>query len=284
MSELPRSIGEAIRSLRLESGLTEEDLATDMGKSQSFIPEVEDGQCSIKVEDLEKFAEALGCNVTTILNRMSGLDSILDRWNLSEAEFTELIDSNPSLRGMVLGYAAEVKFRHMYLVPRDDITSIKDDDHDRKKKGDRRLTYKKREIVVEVKSLQTNKCKHDPVTNTWSGKSQVDGSDRRIVHFDDGTELNTTLLLRGEFDILAVNCFAFGGTWRFAFALNKDLATSTYSKYTDEQRSQLIASLQTVTWPPKPPFTSDFDEILEQAWNANQPGPEVEGIEENPGS
>lgn len=262
--------------------MTQADLAHRLGHPQSFVSKVESGERAIHVDDLDVLAEALGINVTTILNRISGLDSILDRWELSESEFSELIDANPSLRGMVLGYAAEVKFRRMFLTDRDDITSVKDDDHDRKKKGDRRLHYRGRDIVVEIKSLQTNMVKFDEETGEWFGKSQVDASDRRVITFADGSELNTTLLLRGEFDILAVNCFAFGGHWRFAFALNEDLATSTYAKYTVEQRDNLIASLQKITWPPQAPFTSDFDEILERAWKARQPGPEVKDIESKP--
>lgn len=68
--------------------------------------------------------------------------------------------------------------------------------------------------------------------------------------------------------MLAVNCYAFGGEWRFAFAKNKDLPTSNFKKYTEEQRKQLIASLVPVTWPPQPPFTDDpftlLDELVEE--------------------
>ena len=277
---IEEDVSRAIRSFRTEAGLTQEDLARRMGQPQSFLSKLESGERSLHVTDLAGLADALDVNDTTILNRIRSFDSILDRWELSESELTELIDTNPSLRGMVLGYAAEVKFRRMFLASRGDIVSEKDDDHDRKKKGDRRLRYKGRDIVVEVKSLQTNMCKFDEQAGTWAGKSQVDGSDRRVIEFLDGSSLNTTLLLRGEFDILAVNCFAFGGSWRFAFALNRDLATSTYGKYTEEQRSQLIASLQPVSWPPTAPFTEDFDEILERAWEAKQPGPRVKTLEE----
>ena len=35
--------------------------------------------------------------------------TILERWEISEEEFTTLIDENPSLRGMNLGYIAEKK-------------------------------------------------------------------------------------------------------------------------------------------------------------------------------
>jgi len=189
--------------------------------------------------------------------------SILDRWEISEAEFTELIDQNPSLRGMNLGYIAEKKFHDQFL-EHPEITEVaKDDDHNRSRKGDRRIRYRGHEFIVEVKSLQTNMCKKLGDDN-WDGKSQVDGSDRRVIKFKDGSELNTTLLLRGEFDLLAVNCFAFGEQWRFAFAKNSDLPTSSFKKYTEEQRRQLIASLIPVSWPPKPPFTTDPFELLDE--------------------
>jgi hypothetical protein len=44
----------------------------------------------------------------------------------------------------------------------------------------------------------------------WQGKAQVDASDSRTISLPDGSTMKTTCLLRGEFDILAVNCFAFG--------------------------------------------------------------------------
>lgn len=253
--------------MRMKLGMTQEELASRFGQPQSFISKIEAGERKVTVAELWPLAEALSCEVSTLLNLMLGFESILDRLGLSESELTELVDDNPSLRGMVLGYAAEVKFRHMFLNDHDDIVSWKDDDHDRGKKGDRRLIYKQREIVVEVKSLQTNTVKFDPESQMWRGKTQVDGSDRRTVTFSDGSKLDTTLLRRGEFDVLAVNCFAFGGTWRFVFALNKDLSLSSYKKYTKAQRAELLASMQSVTWPPTFPFTSSWDEILERAWN-----------------
>ena len=113
-----------------------------------------------------------------------------------------------------------------------------------------------------MKSLQTKTVKHLK-DDVWEGKAQVDGSDRRIVRFADRTELNTTLLLRGEFDLLAVNCFAFGNKWRFVFAKNENLPYSSFSKYTEEQRKQLISSLIQIDWPPKPPFYADPFHLLD---------------------
>lgn len=194
---------------------------------------------------------------------MSERRSILHRWGVSEEQLTYLIDENPSLRGILLGYVAERKFHDAFLEHPEIEEKEKDDDHNRKKKGDRRIKYKGRTLTIEVKSLQTAMVKRLG-EDRWEGKAQVDGSDRRIVRFPDGSELNTTLLLRGEFDLLAVNCFAFGEQWRFVFAKNSDLPFSTYKKYTEEQRKQLIASLIRVTWPPEPPFSADPYPLLDQ--------------------
>jgi len=188
---------------------------------------------------------------------------IFERWGFDEDVLTDLVDDNGSLRGMLLGYVAEYKFRQMWL-NHPDITDLgKDRDHDRKKKGDRNILYKGQRIRIEVKSLQT-KLVTKLGEDCWSGPSQVDGSDKRIVKFPDGTELNTTLLLRGEFDILAINCFAFGEKWRFVFIRNDDLPTSNFKKYTEEQKKNLIASLVQVAWPPQSPFTSDLMAVLDK--------------------
>jgi len=189
--------------------------------------------------------------------------SFFKKWDITEQEFTELIEDNPSLRGMILGYIAEQKFQSICLNHPAITATSKDDDHDRNKKGDRRIIYKGKTFTIEVKSLQTHTVRKlgDDV---WEGKSQVDGSDRRIVTFPDGTELNTTLLLRGEFDILAVNCFAFGEKWRFIFCKNINLPTSTFKNYTEVQQKGLIASLIPVAWPPKPPFTDNLFKLLDE--------------------
>lgn len=182
-------------------------------------------------------------------------DSILQRWDITIEELTDVVDQNPSLRGMILGYLAELKLENMWLA-RENISSIsKHDDHDRRKKGDRVVVYRGREFIFEAKSLQTNTVRK--TDEGWIGKAQVDASDRREVNLPDNTTVSTTCLRRGEFDILAVNVFAFENKWRFVFAKNSDLPSSRYAKYTEYQRQHLLATLVTVHWPPKPPF---FDE------------------------
>jgi len=190
--------------------------------------------------------------------------SILDDWEITANQLTEMLHENPSLRGMLLGYVAEFKLREIITACPEVTYTTKFYDHNRKKKGDLYIVYKGQAFNIESKSLQTNTVTFDEVTHTWSAKTQVDASDRREVTLPSGKKLNTTLLLRGEFDILAVNCYAFEKKWRFVFARNQDLPCSNYKKYTPKVRKALIASLISVTWPPKPPFYSDIKQLLDE--------------------
>ncbi len=179
-------------------------------------------------------------------------DSILDRWDITAEELTEVIDLNPSLRGMILGYLAELKLERLWLSGEEVSNVVKYDDHDREKKGDRMVRYKGHEFIFESKSLQTGTIRK--TDDGWTGKAQVDASDRREVVLPDGSTVMTTCLLRGEFDVLAVSVFAFDGIWRFVFAKNADLPASSFRKYSEYQRRHLLATLVAVRWPPEPPF------------------------------
>lgn len=191
------------------------------------------------------------------------MENILEHWGISVEELGEAILKNSSLRGMVFGYVAELKLRQMLEDNPNIEFMVKDDDHDRQRKGDLRIRYRGFEFRLESKSVQTNSVKHLP-NGTWVGKTQVDGSDRRTVQFPDGSSLETTLLLRGEFDILAVNCFAFGGVWYWVFAKNSDLPRSSYKKYTFAQQQSLLASLVAVHKPAQGIFTSNLFALLDQ--------------------
>ena len=198
-------------------------------------------------------------------------ETILDRWSITAEDLTVAIDENPSLRGMLLGYVAEYKLRSLWFMGRADITqSIKHDDHNRKKKGDLVVTYKGHPFVIESKSLQTHSIRKDG--DLWVGKAQCDASDRRTVTFTDGSTLETTCLLAGEFDILAVNLFAFENQWRFAFAKNSDLPRSTFKKYTPQQQSKLLASLVPVSWPPQPPFSDEPFSLMDEMLKTSSSG------------
>jgi len=190
---------------------------------------------------------------------MSDTQSILNRWKLTESELTQIINANPSLRGFMLGYVGEYKLRSL-LHSDNRISHLKKpDDHDRRKssKADLLLMYDGYPFSLEVKSLQTNSIKTILEGKKWTGTVQVDASDKRPVILSDGTNLETTCLLRGEFDILAVSLFQFREEWEFAFILNQDLPTSTSKKYTPFQQSQLLATSVRVSYPVEEPFVTD---------------------------
>ncbi len=220
--------------------------------------------------------------------------SILDYFDVSLEFFTNVVIGNPSLRGMVLGYVAEAKLKEILMRHGRGSAFRKDDDHDRKKKGDLVVTYEGFEFKIEVKSLQTNTVEMLMPSGDWSrkiikqkgpgkpnpdyvpaweqrrfeadyrGKFQCDASDRRTVKFPDESKVETTNLLFGEFDILAAGLFTFREKWDFAFALNRDLPASTNSKYTAYQREQLITSMIQITWPLNSPFVTDIYELLDR--------------------
>lgn len=193
--------------------------------------------------------------------------SILKRWGLTEHELTEIIQANPSMRGLMLGYVAEYKLRKMVFSDPVFTKVHKADDHDRSKKGDLTVTFKQRLFRIECKSLQTNSIRK--TDEGFEGKYQCDASDRRTVNLRGGKKIETTCLLVGEFDIIAVNLFSFEEKWRFAFALNEDLPRSSFQKYPVSVRRQLLATLMPVTFPLHPPYIESpmplFERLLNRA-------------------
>jgi hypothetical protein len=191
------------------------------------------------------------------------METILEKWQISAEELTKIVNENPSLRGFIFGYVSEYKARD-YFNGNPDITDLKKyDDHNRSSKGDISFQYKGREFKIEAKSLQTNSVTEE--NGIWKGKFQCDASDRREIKLQNGNTINTTCLAVGEFDIVAVSCYAFGDTWKFAFAKNSDLPhPSSHSRNIEaEDREYLIKSLIDITWPLQPPFTTDVYSLLD---------------------
>lgn len=227
--------------------------------------------------------------------------TILERWGIDAEYLTKVVNENPSLRGMLVGYIAE---RKLWDVLKSDqrVTELrKDDDHDRTKKGDLVVTYRGFDFKFEVKSLQTNSVKflaaedvlvplilkeRDPsrkgkihyrrnpvfdglshearLSGRYKGHVQCDASDRRTVKLAGGGKVETTCLLVGEFDILAAGLFSFREQWDFGFALNRELPTSTYGKYSPKVRKQLLATLLPLQWPLSKPFVKDPFALLDR--------------------
>ena len=193
---------------------------------------------------------------------------ILTTLGLTAQELTEIVRENPSLRGFLSGYISEYKLRKFFVADKRISNVRKYDDHDRSKKSDIVFTYKGVDISVEVKSLQTNSIRKE--NEAFFGKTQVDASDKRPVKLPNGKTVNTTCLLIGEFDLLAVNLYGFENKWNYIFAKNTDLPRSNFRGYTPAQKKYLIATLIGVNWPAKPPFTDDPFPLLDEIVKTKQ--------------
>lgn len=169
------------------------------------------------------------------------------QWSAKTDEFNEVFARNPSLAGMMKGYLAEEKLRPV-LSGHPKVKNLRSpDDHDRSQKGDWKFEWEGRTVTVEVKCLQSNFI--EETDDGWRGKYQCDASDKRPVTLSSGDTIETTLLKRGEFDILAVAIFDFNEEWKFIFAKNKELPRTTYSNYTNEQQNELIKGTHTFKYP-----------------------------------
>lgn len=192
------------------------------------------------------------------------IESILDHFGLSVEEFSDLVRTNNSLRGILAGYAGEKHFRDEIIAGLAGVEDLgKPDDHDRRRKGDRTVSYKGESFRIEVKSLQSNSIRYDPVAG-WRGKAQCDASDRRLVKLPNGDEVTTTCLVVGEWDVLACNLFAFGQGRHYAYIRNCDLPRSQWPAYTEVQQQYLLKTTIDVAFPIVEPFYADLAVLLDE--------------------
>lgn len=69
-NELLRALGAAIRSLRLERGLTQEDLAEGAGLHTTNVSDVERGRRNIGVVNFDRLAAALSVDLATLMREV----------------------------------------------------------------------------------------------------------------------------------------------------------------------------------------------------------------------
>lgn len=58
-----RVLGERIRALRKQQGVSQEELANKAGLDRSYAGAVERGERNLGVDNLQRLADALGCSV-----------------------------------------------------------------------------------------------------------------------------------------------------------------------------------------------------------------------------
>lgn len=189
--------------------------------------------------------------------------NVLAAWGISTEELAEIVAENPSMRGLMFGFVAEYKLKKHWLL-RPEITDVtRPRSHDRTQKCDFRFEYRGVDAKLEVKCLDTPKVKLLE-NGAYQGTFQCNASDTTRVVLPNRQRVNTNCLVVGGFDILAVCLFAFGNTWRFAFAMNEDLPRTTWHKYTPQQRRYLLKSAMRISWPLEAPFVDDLFVLLDR--------------------
>ena len=177
---------------------------------------------------------------------------IIEDWGLTPDELNFVLSERPSVRGILIGFVAEYRLQQGIFSDARIHHLRRYDDHDRSRPADFSFDYQGETITVEVKSLQTASVRR--TNGGYVGRCTVDASDRRRVTLPDGSSLETTCNLAGQFDLLAINLFEFGQQWHFGFVRNGDLPRSRYRKYSEYQRQHLLATSLPVTWPLEPPI------------------------------
>ena len=187
---------------------------------------------------------------------------IIEDWGISIDELNSVLSERPSVRGILIGFLSEYRLQRTVFSDARIHGLKRYDDHDRTRPADFSFTYQGVDMTVEVKSLQSRSVRNH--NGSFTGRCQVDASDKRPVTFPDGSTLATTCLLTGRFDVLAINLFEFRQRWEFAFIRNTDLPRSRYKRYTDYQRAHLLATSVPVSWPLEPPFYASPFPVLDE--------------------
>ena len=68
-SKARQILSQNLRMIRLEQGLSQEQLASLAGLHRTYVGSVERGERNISIDNIEKLANALGCNITRLLER-----------------------------------------------------------------------------------------------------------------------------------------------------------------------------------------------------------------------
>ena len=178
-------------------------------------------------------------------------------------ELVKIVKSTPSLRGMIAGNIAELKFEQHLRSLGAFRNFYKPDDHNRlENKVDLRFTYRRKSVTVQLKSIQTNSIKWNADLQHLQCDVQNDGSDRRDVRLPNGHVVNTTNYRFGDYAILAVPLFPFTGKWDFAYLLNRDCTATTSTKYSEEDRKYLIRTVEKLSYPLSDRWTDDIFEAI----------------------
>ena len=106
---------ELLIKYRNDSSLTQTQLAERLGKPQSFVSKYEIGERRLDFIEVLELAEILQFDIGNLADLLEEVEEInlLRDWQISSKQISSLINQNPSLRGMLLGYIAELKLKEL---------------------------------------------------------------------------------------------------------------------------------------------------------------------------
>lgn len=156
---------------------------------------------------------------TTTQNTSPLINNMFHGFSLSDMK--DMAFQNPYLRGYLQGYFSErMLARELAATP--GVESVEKIPDVSTRRGDFLIKYQDKEITVECKSIQTGSVRFIN-NNFWEGSVLVKNVGRKEIHLPDIGPVYTSNLLKGQFDILAICCFAVRGEWKFVFMNNSDL-------------------------------------------------------------
>ena len=87
MSEIAKAIGQRIRNYRNQQGLSQERLAEMADCHETYIGQLERGEKNETLETVERVAAALGVPLSTLFEKIEGLDGVQENIPLMCYEF-----------------------------------------------------------------------------------------------------------------------------------------------------------------------------------------------------
>jgi len=68
MADIQVKLGEKIKKIRKENGLSQEQLATKSKLHRTYISDIERGDRNVSIRNIEKIAKALGVTISDLLS------------------------------------------------------------------------------------------------------------------------------------------------------------------------------------------------------------------------
>ena len=145
----------------------------------------------------------------------SPTSALLEGFTLSDVE--SLAQDNPSLRGYLQGYLAELRLQEL-LLGLEEVNYVEKIPDSAQVKGDFFVEYRSHLLTVEAKSFRSGSSRFNPLLDTWDATVQCKNPGSRSLSFADGRQVTASCVEERRFDVIAVCTYPVTGRWEFLFA------------------------------------------------------------------